>query len=286
MTARVGSTAPVRSAPTLRPAVTTALAPTSLLPEPSAGSLAGTDALSLLFLFESKEGKNDEKSASVKLNAIETERHDAVQKEQEAIQKAVEASQHQSFWDDLGNVCGEIAKVAGLVAAVAAAIGTAGALAPVAWAGVALSSAGLLDGETHLLQKLGVSADVAGWIDAGLSLGGGVTAAGAALFGEKAAAAVATKAVSTASVVVSGVTSIGKGASEVESAHERAESDRAAADEVAAQATSDHLGRMIESLLIQLKSSDEKSQHIMSTIAQTKTIQNETVLAAAAGIRG
>jgi hypothetical protein len=282
----VAATSAVRHSSPAAAGTTPGAAPASLLPEPDLGALAGADPLSVLFLFESKDSQHDEKTAASKLQGLEAQRHDALKKEQDAIQKAVDASKSHGFWDDLGHICGDIAKIAGIVAAVAAAIGTAGALAPVAWAGVALSSAGFLDGETHVLEKLGISADVAGWVDLGLSLGGSLGAASVAIFGSSAAATSATSAVKTAALVVDGAGTIGKGAAAIESAHEQAETDRAGADETAAKASSDHIGRLLQTLMAQLKDSDEKSQHIISTITQIKATQNDTALAAAAGIRG
>jgi hypothetical protein len=260
-----------------------------LLPDPDMKAMAATDPMSLLYLFESRDNQNDTQGAATKMHALEAERHTALEQEQKAIEQAVEASKHHGFWDDLGSVCGEVAKVAGVVASIAVAVGTCGAATPiaaVAIAGAVLSTAGFVDSEFHILQKFGVSADVAGWVDLGMSLGGAVASLGAGIAAGGATASSTTSTIAKAGAVVGGAAMIGKGASEIEAAQEQAKEDRAAADEIAAQAQSDHIGRLIKQLIDETKDSDEKSQRIMNTIAQTKTIQCDAALAAATPLRG
>jgi hypothetical protein len=55
-------------------------------------------------------------------------------------------------------------------------------------AGAAASTAGCVESETHVLQKLGVDAKADGWITVGLSLGGAVATGGAGLLGAGGAA--------------------------------------------------------------------------------------------------
>lgn len=263
--------------------------PPTLLPEPDVTALAATDPMSLLYLFESKDGQSDTRGATTKIEALQAERHAALDHEQKAIEKAVEASKNHSFWDDLGSICGEVAKVAGVVASIAIAVGTCGAgtpIAAVAIAGAVLSSAGFVDGEFHVLQKLGVSADAAGWVDVGMSLGGAAASLGAGMAAGGATACGTASTMTKASAMVGGAALVGKGAGEIAAAQAQAKQDQAEADEISAQAQSDHIGRLIQQLVDETKESTEKSQRIMNTIAQTKTIQCDTALAAAAPLRG
>lgn len=260
-----------------------------LLPEPNLEALGATDPMSLLYLFESKDGQNDTKGAASKMRALEAERHTALEQEQQAIEQAIEASKNHSFWDDVGSICSEVAKVAGVVASIAVAVGTCGAATPiaaVAIAGAVLSSAGFVDSELHVLQKLGVSADVAGWADLGMSLGGAAASLGAGIAAGGAAATNTTSTIAKASAIAGGAGMIGKGTSEIEAARDQAQADQATADEIAAQAQSDHIGRLIQQLVDETKDSDEKSQRIMTTIAQTKSTQCDTAVAAASTLRG
>jgi hypothetical protein len=86
--------------------------------------------------------------------------------------EAMKQKEESSFWGKLGKVCGTLGKVAAVVASVAVAVGTGGAGAPLvlAVAGAALSSAALVQGEFHVLQKLGVSDKVSGYIEIGMTL--------------------------------------------------------------------------------------------------------------------
>jgi hypothetical protein len=266
---------------------------TSLLPDPAPAALAGADPLSMLYLFESKDQSLGIDEATKRISALQTERHQALAQEKQAIQQAAEAANNHSFWDDLGSVFGEVAKVAAVVVSVAAAVvsfGAATPLAAIAIAGAVLSTASIADGEFHVLHSLGVDDKTAGLIDTGMALGGAALTFGA---GVGTAAATGGKAVSSlastaarASAVVSGAAAIGRSASEMEAGLAQADSDRAAADEVAAVARSAQVQRFIQMIIDQTQSADQQSQHITHTIANTKTIQNETALTAATAVRG
>jgi hypothetical protein len=177
----------------------------SLLPDPGSGALAGTDPLSMLYLLESKDGKDREKAGVSRVRGLEAQRADALRKEQEAIRQQDEAAKNHGLFDQMGNVCGEVAKVAAVVGSVAAAVGTAGAatpLAAVAIGGAVLSTVGFADGELHVLQKLGIDEKTAGWVDMGLSMGGMAAGVGAGLAAGGAAASQATEVVSRTAAVV------------------------------------------------------------------------------------
>ncbi len=277
----MNAVAPVQQSPPAAPAPPPAAAPADapVLPLPAAGSLPD-DPLSLLYLFESRDRQLGVEDGSKKLIALQGERHAELRKEQDAIRQAIEAEQQHGFWDGLGDVFGEIAKVAAVVASVAAAVATAGAAAPlaaIAIGGAVLSSAALVDGELHVLQKLGVDAKTAGIVDIGMSIGGAVSSVGAGIAAGARSASAATTALERGGAVVAGLGQVGKGVSTIEAGGAQARDDQAVADQIASRGRSEHLQRMILLLLDSTRGSDEQSGAIEKTIVSTKTIQNDTM---------
>jgi hypothetical protein len=261
----------------------------SLLADPVPGALAGADPLSMIYLFEAKDQQLGVAASQKKIAGLEDERHALLAQEEQAIQHAIDAQKNRSFWDDLGSVFGEVAKVAAVVASVAAAVVTVGAATPIAAlaiAGAVLSTASFADGELHVLHTLGVDDKTAGWIDMGMALGGSAMSFGAAI---AAGGQVASSAVSTfgkAAGVVGGAGAIGTAAAKIAEGQALADGDQAAADEVLAAARSDHATRLMQLIIGDAQTSDEQSQKIMRAIVTSKTIQDDTTLAAAAGVRG
>jgi len=283
---------------TILPAAGAALAPagpadpptsgggTSLLPDPAAGALVGADPLSMLYLFESKDQQLGVTEGTSQITALQTERHQALQKEQQAIQKAMQAEHDHSFWDDLGSVCSEVAKVAVVVASVAVAVGTLGAATPVAAlaiAGAVLSTASFVDGECHVLRSLGVDDTTAGWVDTGMAIGGSLLSMGAGFAGGGQAAS---SAIGRAASVVAGAGGIGSAAATIGKGEAVAREDQAAADQVASQAQSDQAARRMQFVVDETQSSDEQARRMLGTIANTKTIQDQTAVSTAAAVRG
>lgn len=261
----------------------------SLLPDPASGALAGADPLSMLYLFESKDQKLGVDSGKSRIQALQSERHQALQQEQQAIQQAIDAQKNHSFWDDLGSICGEVGKIAAVVASVAAAVATAGAATPIAAlaiAGAVLSTASFADGELHVLRSLGVDEKTAGWIDFGMTMGGAVMSFGASTVAGGSVASSLPSVLNRASVAVAGVGQVGSAASGIAAGQAQAESDRAAADQVAAQAQSSQARRLMQVVIDDTQSSDQASRRIEGTIANTMSIRDQTAVAAAAAVRG
>jgi hypothetical protein len=260
MIANVGSTMPV--GPTTSNASSPPGALTgSLLPSPSD---MPTDPLLVLYYCDAKEQQFGIREGQQRLQALQTERRQALQQELDAIEKLVEAAHHKSFWDDLGSICSEIAKVAAVVVSVAAAVASCGAASPlaaVAVAGAVLSAAGFADNELHVLQRLGVSSELAGIVDTGLSVGGAVCSLGTA--------GLPSTAIGRVSAVVEGVGAIGSGAAAIGSANALADADRAAADQVASEGNQSALRRLIVHLLEELKGSADQSEQTLTTIGKT-----------------
>jgi hypothetical protein len=261
----------------------------SLLPEPSPSAMTGADPLSMLYLVESSDQELGVNECAKRIAALQAERHQALDQEQRAIQQAIDASKQRGFWDTLGNICGEVAKVAAVVASVAAAVATLGAATPiaaVAIAGAVLSTASFADSELHVLRALGVDDKTTGWVDLGMSLGGAALSVGAGIAAGGRLASSLPSFIDRTSAIVVGAGEVGKGACGIEAGQAQAQNDQAAADQVAARAQSDGAARRMRATVTQAQTSDQQSERIMETIANTKTVQNETSLSAAIAVRG
>jgi len=263
-----------------------------LLPDPEAGALAGGDPLSMLYVCESQDRQLGLDEATKRMDALQTERQEALGQEQQAIREADNAAKNHSFWSDLGNVCGEVAKVAAVVASVAAAVATAGAASGLtvatvlAVAGAGLSCASFADGELHVLRGLGVDATTAGWVDLGISVGGAVMSAGTSMVSGTTTLSGTLSNVDRAAVVASGAASAGSAAAGIEASEAQAQTDSAAADEVAAQARSHRALRLVQAVVDDTQSSEEQSEQILATIASTEATREQTDENAASAVRG
>jgi hypothetical protein len=289
----VSSVAQVQSTARVSDSETVAESPTSdastLMPAPTPGAFGSGDGLSMLYYLESKDGQDGIESGTKRIQGLDVERKQALDKELKAIQQQDEAAKHHDFWSDLGNICGEVAKTAGVVASIAAAIGTCGAATPIAAiaiGGAILSTAGFLDGETHILQKLGVDAGTADLIDMGLSLAGTASSVGAGLAAGSQSASSAAEVAGRTAAVVSGVASVGKGASEIEASQALAAEDRATADQLDAEGQSDSLQRAVQHVIDEVTDADQKSKQYLKTISDTQTIQMQTMTIATSGMKG
>jgi hypothetical protein len=256
----------------------------SLLPEPATSALAGADPLSMLYLFESNDQQLDVDEGTKQISALETDRHQALQREQQAIAQALAAEHDHSFWDDLGSVFGEVAKVAAVVVSVAAAVVSCGATAPIAAlaiAGAVLSTASFVDGEFHVLRSLNVDAGMAGWIDTGMAIGGAVCSALGAT-----AATGAMGLVERGGTIAAGAGAVGEGATRIEAGRAQGRADQAAADQIAAQAVSDQSLRRTQIIVDDIRGSDEAARRALGVIANTDAIRNQTAETAAAAVQG
>jgi hypothetical protein len=261
----------------------------SLMPAPDVAALPAGDPLSLLYFFESKNQDLCVDEGTKRIQGLQAERNQSLVQERQAISKEDDAVKSRSFWSDLGNIFGDVAKVAGIVAAVAITVCTAGSAAPVAAlaiAGIILSSASFVDGEFHVLQKLGVDAKASGWVDTSMAVAGAICSFGAGLASAGGAAVNTASVIGRAASLASGVTSMAQGAATVEAGRAQSECDEAGADEVQAVATSADSLRFMQVVISETESSDDASKQIMATIGVTKGIQDSTVVAAAMAVRG
>ncbi len=257
----------------------------TLLPEPTSGAPI-LDQLSMMYLFQSKQAQLGLEHGTTAVATLSRERVVKLNEKQAADAKAVAdaqaaASSH-GFWGSLGKTFGTIAKIAGVVASIALAVCTFGAATPLAVlavAGAVLSSASFIDGETHLLEKLGIDAQTAGWIDVGMSLGGAACSGGASL---------ANTGVSTATTVTTVVAKTAEAGAQVlhgvdmiEQAKYRARQEDAFADALAAQRAAARVTTQMFAMLDDLRGTNASDQRAMqSTQGVIETI-NATSLAAA-----
>jgi hypothetical protein len=265
------------------------VASASLMPDPDMTALAGHDALSLMYFFEAKDQSLSVDGGTARIQGLQAERNRSFVQERQAIAKEDDAAKQGGFWGDMGHILGDVAKVAGIVAAVAVTVCTAGTAAPVAAlaiAGILLSSASFVDGEFHVLQKLGVDPKAAGWVDTGMAVVGAVCSFGAGAASAGGAAAGAASAIGRGASVASGVASMAQGASTIEVGQAQSASDEASADQVQAQAQSADALRFMQVVITETESSDDAAKQIMSTITVTKGIQNNTAVEAATAVRG
>jgi hypothetical protein len=239
-----------------------------------------TDPLAILYLCESNDAEANVRTGTAKVNGLENQRHEALAKEQKAIQDSIQAEHDKSFWDDMANVCSKIAEVAAVVASVAAVVATAGAATPlsaVAIAGCVMSSASIVDGEAHVLQKLGVDANAAGWIDLGLSLGGAGCSVGVTLAaGAKAASGFAST-VGRIGVVVSGAAQAGRGSAEIAAGVDQQKEENDQADAAAADLSWNLLLRRIQTTLDDTQASDDQSQRVKGVLRDTMATRDATL---------
>jgi hypothetical protein len=281
-----GTTPPVQPSGAGEPAAPAVPASSTILPAP----MVGSDPLGMIYLIESQSQQLGFSTGSAEIKGLQNENNQECTKELTAIHQEAVAAKHKSFWDKLGSAFGEIAKVAGVVASIAAAVATCGAASPlaaVAVAGAVLSTAGFADSEFGILKKLGVSSKLAGYLDAGMSIGGAVVSVGAGLLSGAQAAASTASTVSKVASGVGGVGQLGHGVSDVGSGQAQAADDKAVADQVDAQTKQASYQRMILQLLAEMQDTDQKGEQTLQTISGIKSTENNTALyAASSGMEG
>ena len=236
----------------------TDLSQVSLLP------LTGEDGLMALFAYQSANRAINIKSASKQTANNQELRKQALQKLRKAIADAARARHKGGFWNKVANVASTVAKLAAVAGCVAAVVTTGGAAAPVV--ALALSSGAFLQGETHILQKLGMSDQAANWTALGMSVvGGGVGGASAMGVGQGVSMAAQGAATATA-----GVATIQAGEAEAKAQSKMADAEAAKVDAARMQ-------RLQQVLLQALKDEDESSERVLSSIRGSLDEQQRTL---------
>ena len=169
-------------------------------------------ALYALTVNQRSQNAETAKSATTTNRAQAREELDRVEHE---LQKQKEAEESKTFWDVLGDALSVVTIVATTVGSLA----TGGALAV---ASCALSAASFAQNEFHVLEELGVDAEIAAGIGIGCGVLGVAAGVGAALEGVKKLSAVEAK-LATASKLIEGGSTTGSAVtrlgSELESRH-------------------------------------------------------------------
>ena len=262
-------------------------APMSLLPEPGAAGLTGTqDALSMMYGLIAKQG---ELTMAIGQNSVAaaTRAQDAQlaqEKQAELAQQKAEANQG-GFWNDLLSFCEDVAKVVGVVVAVAAAAvatvftaGTAG-IAIVAVAAVLISS-GAVVSATHCLGKdssyFGMGMEIVGSI---LTLG-----ATSGAVASSAAAQVAQTA-SSAAQITGGAATVVAGVAAIEVGKFQGESENDAADVQQALNAIQKQSRMVNLLIAGLKDTEQSNKNALQLVAGAAQTYGQTLTTSASGGR-
>jgi hypothetical protein len=245
--------------------------PSESLLVPPADGVGASDALSMIYLLESKDRGLTLQKGKRDIQTDQKERDEALRQEIEQIQKAAEAAKHHGFWDDVGNVCLTIGKVAAVVGSIAVAVVSCGAgtaVAALVIVGCLMSTAGFAEGQFHVLEKLGVDPETANWVGVGLSVGGMVASCGAGLL--TSGAEVASEAASTAqdvastadkaATVVSCAGHVTGGVAKVEASHYSAQQEDRRADALSDEQDAFLLARQIQMLIDRLAGDDKSSQ--------------------------
>ncbi|HKO52313.1 MAG TPA: hypothetical protein VJV79_31610 [Polyangiaceae bacterium] len=268
------------------PAAATTADAVELLPLPNGGD-AQTDAMTWLYLFVSKQKSLDVSSGKSTIENTQRMRDEAYKQELEAIKQAVEAAEHSSFWDSLASVALDIGKVAAIVGSVAVAVGTGGAgiVGVIAVAGALLSTASFVEGEAHVLSKLGVDEGTASWIGVGLAIGGAACSGGAGLVagaGSGVAQASTLQKVATTSgdvaSVASGAATAAGGAAKIASKQYAGDQTDALADATGAQMIQGRLQRFLLMMLADLKAAQESDDATLGALRGALKAKAETLV--------
>lgn len=178
-----------------------------------------------------------------------------------SAEKAGDAIDTRQFWADLESGALEIGKWAGVAASCVLAVVSCGSAAPIAAlaiAGAVLSCAAAADSTFGIMEKLGVDAETAGWLNTGMSLAGALCSGGAGIgqaFSTTAAktAQVAVRTAGSATSLASaGATATGAVARANVAAFER-DAKMADANAVAAEARQQRTDRRIQGLVAAIK---------------------------------
>jgi hypothetical protein len=189
-----------------------------------------------------------------------------------------------NFWSDVESGATVVAEVAAIVGATAVSIVTFGAGTPllaVVVIGVAMSAASMADSQFHVLEKLGVNADIAAYVDLGLAVAGAVLTFGAGLSASGGAAVSAgsqlISRLGTTAVMAGAYAKITQGGAHIQNGEFKAEAKDAEADGKAARFEIKRTQR-IEQMLIQgLADNAKSSQRALETLQGAMTTKAQTV---------
>jgi hypothetical protein len=195
----------------------------------------------------------------------------------EALKKAQKAKKKGGFWKKAAKLCSKLGKYGAVVAAIAIAVGTGGVGAPASLAivGAALSTASLVQSETHFLQKMGMSDSMASKTEMGMSIGGAICTGGA---GAMANSGATIEAVQQGVAVSSGAASVAGGAATIQAGRYDAEAKKREADALAARLEQQQLQRLFDQIIDQIESGEESEERTMSSLRGSIQTRDATPL--------
>jgi hypothetical protein len=243
-----------------------------------------TDPMALLYAVMSKQRQQGLKTSMSDLRGAQNARRRVIKVRKDEIARALRAARKGRFWKKLAKTCFKIAKIAAVAGSIALAVGTAGAATPVAVlaiSGAALSTAAFAQGETHYLQKLGVSDKWASRIELGMyigsaacSLAGGLTQLGMGTAGKMdAGCAIAGYSAGGASGLAAGGGAIATwqaGEADADGIDHVAEAARLQADEARMQ-------RLIQQILEDIEGTEESDQRTLEHVSATMINRSEAL---------
>ncbi len=243
---------------------------TTLLPQPSVEG----DPMAALYTLLSQN-----RTASLKQGIGDLHRSRKLKKQEldrakAALREAAKAQKKGGFFSRLAKKCAGIAKYAAVAASVALAVGTAGAGTPIAIlaiSGAAMSTAAVVQSETQILQKMGMSDDWANGFQTGLMIGGAACglATGAALLcgagGQVAASSlqVAAQKLGSAAAGVQGLSTAAGGYAGWQAGEANADATKQFAEVAKARAAEERLERMVMQILSDIEASEKADQRTL-----------------------
>jgi hypothetical protein len=254
---------------------------TSLLPEPR--TLSDNDAIAAFLMVESRSRNLSLGRGVRNIQALREERRTEWEKQKTALLEAAKAHEDSGFWGSIGEMCEAIGKVAAVVTSVAVAVGTGGAGLPfaLAVAGACLSTAALAQGEFDILQELGVDAEISGYIELGLAVGGVVCTGAAAFMAAPQSATQFEKVASTAekvSTAAAGAATITAGVAVGNKYAAEANAGDCYADATTAHLNETRLDRMLTRILDELEESERSYRQMVRAAQGAMEIEDNTVL--------
>jgi hypothetical protein len=254
----------------------------------------GLDSLSTMFALMSKSSELSVEGQQQQVHTAAREKERAVQEMLSQIKEAMEERENKGFWDDLGSVLGKVAAVVGIVAAVAVTVVSFGSAAPVAAlaiAGLALSLAASVESEFKVLEKCGVSPEVAQWVAVGCAIAGALCSLGSGLL---ASGGTAVKLASDGARyaaeagkwgnVIAGAAGVGAGGAKITCAAIERDAQQHEIDAYKQQQQAEQLQRMILRLIEELEETVEGDTAKTKRIVSIMDAQGAALTAAAGGM--
>lgn len=192
------------------------------------------------------------------------------------------------FWHDLETGAKIVGAVVAIVVSVCVTIVTfgAGAASVVLVAALILSSAGAVESNTHVLEKMGVDPEVAMWTGVGCSIAGAICGGVGSLANtpaELSSVAQAAQGVGTAAEVGSAGASVVAAGAHVKNGYFAADNQDARADQTAAEHRTQQIERTIDMIIEGIKENAKSNERALQTLQGAMATKDQTLLVSAGG---